>query len=82
MSMIASSRERSRSACPLSRRSFGFIVPSGPTKGITTCNSMKSSKANCKLLGRQTPKVCNLKTLLARKNNSHSMAWEFFTDDW
>src|SRR5215510_12634220 len=27
MSMIASSRERKRSVCPLSRRSFGCIVP-------------------------------------------------------
>src|SRR5262249_21551886 len=31
MSMIASSRERSRSVCPVSRRSFGRIVPSDAT---------------------------------------------------
>src|SRR6202011_1694991 len=31
MSMIASSRERRRSACPLSRRSLGRIVPSDAT---------------------------------------------------
>src|SRR5215213_1287923 len=81
MSMIASSRERRRSACPPSRRSFGFIVPSGPTEGITTRDSMESSKANCKPLGRQSPKACNLKTPLVRKNDSRSKAWKFFTDD-
>src|SRR3954452_7453324 len=55
MSMIASSRERRRSACPLSRRSFGFIVPSGPTEGITTCDSTESSKAKLQAFGPPEP---------------------------
>jgi hypothetical protein len=40
--MIASSRERKRSICPLSRRSFGRIVPSDATEGITTPDSKES----------------------------------------
>jgi hypothetical protein len=44
MSMIASSRERKRSACPLSRRSFGRIAPSDAPEGITRSDSTKSRK--------------------------------------
>jgi hypothetical protein len=42
MSMIASSRERRRSACPLSRRSLGRIVSSDATDGITSRDSKDS----------------------------------------
>ncbi|WP_187435527.1 hypothetical protein [Bradyrhizobium cytisi] len=55
MSMIASSRERRRSACPLSRRSFGFIVPSDPTEGITPRDSTESSKAKLQAFGPSKP---------------------------
>ncbi|MGF6312133.1 hypothetical protein ABIB82_006016 [Bradyrhizobium sp. i1.8.4] len=55
MSMIASSRERRRSACPLSRRSFGFIVPSDPTEGIMTRDSTESSKAKSQAFGPSKP---------------------------
>src|SRR5438552_2468850 len=55
MSIIASSRERRRSAWPLSRRSFGFIVPSCPTEGITTFDSTESSKAKLQAFGPPEP---------------------------
>jgi hypothetical protein len=76
MSMIASSRERKRSVCPLSRRSFGRIVPSDATKGITSSDLRESRKRNCKLLRPHTPKACNLKCPSVRKIDSRSMAWE------
>ena len=76
MSMIASSRERRRSACPLSRRSFGRIVPSDATEAITGRDSRESRKRNCKLLRPHTPRACNLKCRCAREIDSRSMAWE------
>src|SRR5260370_26592395 len=54
--MIASSRERSRSVCPVSRRSFGRIVPSDAGNGITTRDSTESSKAKLQAFGPPSPK--------------------------
>jgi hypothetical protein len=56
MSMIASSRERKRSVCPLSRRSIGRIVPSDATEGITTRDSTESQKTKLQAFAPSTPK--------------------------
>src|SRR5439155_21925457 len=56
ISMIASSRERRRSLCPVSRRSFGRIVPSRCHEGITTRDSAESSKMKLQAFGASSPK--------------------------
>src|SRR5262245_4120651 len=76
--MIASSRERRRSLCPVSRRSFGRIVPSDATKESRPAIRGKPKKQNCKLPRYQAPKAGNLKSRPARKIDSHSAAWEIF----
>ncbi|MGH6681808.1 MAG: hypothetical protein ACREDL_23385 [Bradyrhizobium sp.] len=55
MLMIASSRERRRSACPLSRRSFGRIVPSDATTESRPAIRRNPQKMNLQAFGPSMP---------------------------
>src|SRR5437870_8221986 len=86
MSMIWSSRERNRSCSLVSRRSRGRIANSP--------RSISSSEKNhglrfegilksiCKEIALQRPKSGNFDYLCAPGHSAHSMASEFFTDDF
>ncbi len=75
--MIASSRERKRSVYPLSRRSFGRIVPSDASTESRLV-IRRNQKSSCKLSRR---KSLHLKRPLKWKINSAQKLGRVFTAD-
>src|SRR5215472_17611334 len=84
--MIWSSRERNRSRSLVSRRSRGriakFPAPSARARRITACDSRESSKLNLQAKAPLGPKIGKFDYLSAPGHSAHSMASEFFTDDY
>jgi hypothetical protein len=68
MSMIASKRERKRSLCPVSLRSFGRIGPSVCDHAIMTCDSTESSKINLQAFAASNPETLQSQTQSSTEN--------------
>src|SRR6266550_4031595 len=86
MSMIWSSRERNRSCSPLSRRSRGRIA-NPPLNQLEREESRLPIRGNpqnriCKEIAFQRSKTSKFDYLSAPNQPAHSMAFEFFTDDY
>jgi hypothetical protein len=86
MSMIWSSRERNKSCLPLSRRSRGRIAN-------LSLHQLERDESRLPILGNPQNRICKEVTLQrpktgkfgylsAHNHPAHSMAFEFFTDDW
>jgi hypothetical protein len=81
MSMMASSRERKRSICPLSRRSFGRILPSDATTEPQLAIRRNPKNEIASFWGLKLRGLAISMPSLFQKIDSSSRAWEFFTDD-
>src|SRR6185437_5238251 len=79
--MIAPSRERRRSACPLSRRSFGFIVPSDATTESRHAirRNPENEIASFWALTARKLAISNLSPI--QKSTPAQWLGRFFTDD-
>jgi hypothetical protein len=66
--MIASKRERKRSLCPVSLRSFGRIGPSVCDHAIMTCDSTESSKINLQAFAASNPETLQSQTQSSTEN--------------
>src|SRR5262249_41760639 len=55
---------------------------SARARRITACDSRESSKSICKEIALQQPKAGKFDYLSAPGHSAHSMASEFFTDDY
>src|SRR6266550_914171 len=84
--VIWSSRERNRSCSPLSRRSRGRIA-NPPLNQLEREKSRLPIRGNpqnriCKEIAFQRSKTSKFDYLSAPNQPAHSMAFEFFTDDY
>src|SRR3984893_11677110 len=86
MSMMGPSRERNRPCSPLSRRSRGRIA-NPPLNQLEREESRLPIRGNpqnriCKEIAFQRSKTSKFDYLSAPNQPAHSMAFEFFTDDY
>jgi hypothetical protein len=81
MSIIASSRERRRSVCPVSRRSFGRIAPSDATTESRPAIRWNPENEIASSWAAKAQKLAISKPTLPGKSILAQSLGQFFTDD-
>src|SRR5258708_17278348 len=82
MSMIASSRERRRSLCPVSRRSFGRIVPSDATTESRPAIRGNHQNEFASFRAFKTQNLAISSHFSSAKSTLAQWFGELFTEDW